>query len=355
MLEGAAITSDTDQTDRAGVHLCGLRVTRKLGMAFREQDTSDFGVDAQAEGKRDGHPTGRLVGLQIKTGPSWFDEPCEGGWKFRPEKKHISYWLNHSLPVYVLLVDLDTEAIYWQEISERTLQTGPQGGIFVQVPEANVIATAREPWETAAEKFASTAAEDYDDNLGLLAPSTAGIIRGLAPASPDGNASLLCAHLARGRRAPELTVQTLLTGMPHWLVSLGADGHAALADFAHSHGADDLAIESLLAGAARFPSHELRFTTTAGLIALHSAPDRARDLLESARAMSADFSARIEIGFLALEHPAPVTPVPVPADLAARLAAIDDDAFVVAFLVGPAGAGRRPERSREPGREGPGA
>jgi len=331
-LEGAAITSDTDQTDRAGIYLCGLRVTQQLGMAFREQSTSDFGVDAQAEGKRDGYTTGRLVGLQIKTGPSWFRKTYEGGWIFRPKKKHVSYWLNHSLPVYVLLVNLKTEAIYWQEISERTLQTGPKGGIFVQVPEANVIATAREPWEAAAEKFASTAAEDYDDNLGLLAPSTAGIIRGLAAASPAGNAALLCAHLARGRRAPQLTVQTLLTGMPHWLIDLGGDGHAALADFAHSHGADDLAIESLLAGAARFPSHELRFTTSAALIALHSAPERARELLESARAMSADFSARIEIGFLALEHPAPVAPVPVPADLAARLAAVDDDAFVAAFL-----------------------
>jgi hypothetical protein len=99
-------------------------------MVFREQDTSDFGVDAQAESKRDGHPTGRLVGLQIKTGPSWFEDPCEGGWKFRPEKKHISYWLNHALPIYLLLVDLDTEAIYWQEISERTLQAGPRGGIL---------------------------------------------------------------------------------------------------------------------------------------------------------------------------------------------------------------------------------
>ena len=113
-----------------------------------------------------------------------------------------------------------------------------------------------------------------------------------------------------GRGAPELTAQTLLISMPPWLVDLGADGYAALADFAHSHGADDLAIEALLAGAARFPSHELRFTTTAGLIALHSAPDRARELLESARAMSSDFNARIEIGFLVLEHPAPVTPRP---------------------------------------------
>ena len=143
MLGGAVTTSDTDQTDRAGVHLCGLRVTLRLGMVFREQDTSDFGVDAQVETKRDGHTTGRLVGLQIKTGLSWFEEPYEDGWVFRPKRRHISYWLNHSLPIYVLLVNLGTEGIYWQEISERTLQSGPRGGIFVRVPRSNVIATAR--------------------------------------------------------------------------------------------------------------------------------------------------------------------------------------------------------------------
>jgi tetratricopeptide (TPR) repeat protein len=301
-------------------------------MVFREQDTSDFGVDAQVETKRDGHTTGRLVGLQIKTGLSWFEEPYEDGWVFRPKRRHISYWLNHSLPIYVLLVNLGTEGIYWQEISERTLQSGPRGGIFVRVPRSNVIATARKPWETAAEKFASTAAEDYEDNLGRLAPSTAGIVRNLAKASSQDDASMLCAHLARGRNAPELTIRTLLIAMPHWLTSLGADGYAALADFAHSHGADDLAVEALLAGANRFSSHELRFTTSAGLIALNFAPDRARDLLESAQAISPDFSARVEIGLLVLGHPAAAAPIPVPADLAARLAAINDDAFVLAFL-----------------------
>ena len=48
--------------------------------------------------------------------------------------------------------------------------------------------------------------------------------------------------------------------------------------------------------------------------------------------MSPGFSARVEIGFLVLGHPAAATPIPVPADLATRLAAIDDDAFVLTFL-----------------------
>ncbi len=72
-----AITADIDETDRAGIALCAFQVTRKLGLVFREQGTSDFGVDAQAEMKRDGRPTGRLVGLQIKAGPSYFGEPYD--------------------------------------------------------------------------------------------------------------------------------------------------------------------------------------------------------------------------------------------------------------------------------------
>jgi len=326
------MSPDTDGTDRAGMGLCAFAVPYELGMIFRPQDTSDFGVDAQVEMKRDGLGTGRLIGLQIKTGQHWFKEPYDQGWVFRPEKKHIPYWLNHSLPIYVLLVNLDARAIYWQEITEQTLRTGPRGGIFVQIPRSNVLATAQEPWEAAAEKLAATAAEDYEDNLARLAPSTAGLIRDLA-ARPEGEAQLLCAHLARGRNAPELTVQTLLVGAPSWLASLGPAGYGALADFAHSHGVEDLAVDALLVGAALDPARSFRFTTSAGLIALQDAPERARDLLESAQAMSADFNARIEIGFLILGHPATsAAPIPVPPDLAQRLEAADDDAFVLAFL-----------------------
>jgi hypothetical protein len=106
-----AITADTDETDREGIGVCQVLVTR-LGVVFREQSTSDFGVDAQVEMKRGGRPTGRLVGLQIKSGPSYFDEPYEDGWIFRPKEKHVPYWLNHSLPVYVLLVKLDMMTVY---------------------------------------------------------------------------------------------------------------------------------------------------------------------------------------------------------------------------------------------------
>jgi Domain of unknown function (DUF4365) len=307
-------------------------VTRQLGLVFREQCTSDFGVDAQAEMKREGHPTGRLVGLQIKTGHAYFSEPYEDGWVFRPKTKHVEYWLNHSLPVYVLLVNLDAMAIYWQEITQQQLRTGQRGGVYIQVPRANVLATAGGSWEAAAEKFASTAAEDYEDNLGRLAPSTAAILSELA-CTRAGAAALLCAHLARGRHAPELTARTLLVSTPPWLTDLEAEGYAALADFARSHGADALAAEALLMGAERFPARKLRFTVRAGLLLLNSDRDQARELLESGRAMSPGFNALLEIGFLVLGHPAAsAAPIQISADLADSLAAAGDEAVVFDFL-----------------------
>ena len=54
--------------------------------------------------------------------------------------------------------------------------------------------------------------------------------------------------------------------------------------------------------------------------------------------MSSDFNARIEIGFLVLDHPAGnAAPIPIPAGTASRLAAIDDDAFVGRLPVGSSG------------------
>jgi hypothetical protein len=51
---------------------------------FRPQPTADVGIDAQAEVVLDGLPSGWLLGLQIKTGPSWLGEPAPNGdgWVF---------------------------------------------------------------------------------------------------------------------------------------------------------------------------------------------------------------------------------------------------------------------------------
>ncbi|MBY8863554.1 DUF4365 domain-containing protein [Nocardia sp. CA2R105] len=325
---------DTNRIDREAVGLCEFQTNRFLGHAFREQGTSDFGVDAHVELKRDGSPTGRLVGLQLKAGRSRFGEETDTGWKFRPKKKHIPYWLGHSLPMYVLLIDTDAQTIYWQELSERTLETGPRGGIYVVVPKSQTLPSAGAAWEVAAERFAQTALSDYSDNLSRLPPSVVRALAVLKAANAD-SAALIAAHLARGRGAPEVVIRTLTGSDPAWLSPDGGSiGLVALAEYAVCHNLAGLAIDLLLVAAERTPESKYNYTRNAALIAVESDLTRARELLEIAGSMpEASGDMRLEIGRASLTHPeGSAAPVALSEELETQLNEIEDDEVVLFFL-----------------------
>jgi len=63
-----------DSTERIGVSEVQSVIVGELGWLFREQPISDFGIDAHVETVGDGNPTGKLIAIQIKSGPSHFHE-----------------------------------------------------------------------------------------------------------------------------------------------------------------------------------------------------------------------------------------------------------------------------------------
>ena len=75
------------QMAQEGVAQTQLVVVKTLGWIFREQPTEDFGIDAHVEIVDEEVVTGRLLALQIKSGPSFFEEAADGGWWFRPEPR----------------------------------------------------------------------------------------------------------------------------------------------------------------------------------------------------------------------------------------------------------------------------
>jgi uncharacterized protein DUF4365 len=124
-------------TGRVGVSLAQMTFER-LGFIFREQSVHDYGIDAHVELIEDGHPTGRLFALQIKSGPSYFQEELTDGFVARPSDNHIKYWLEHSLPVILLLCDTERLAVYWELISSDTTTTTGSGWKLV-VPKAQTV------------------------------------------------------------------------------------------------------------------------------------------------------------------------------------------------------------------------
>jgi hypothetical protein len=89
----------------------------RLDWAFRPQPKDDVGIDAEVELREHGRLTGRVVAVQVKCGPSSFRTSRDGGWVFREDLKHLRYWLGHLMPVIVVLVDPDTRAIYWGQVT----------------------------------------------------------------------------------------------------------------------------------------------------------------------------------------------------------------------------------------------
>jgi hypothetical protein len=112
----------TPRTERIGVARFDGFFSR-VGWLFREQFPSDYGIDAQVEIADGDNATGALIGMQIKAGRSYFSEQVDEAIIFRSNDKHIKYWIGHHLPVIVILRDDIKDILYWQVISEETIQT----------------------------------------------------------------------------------------------------------------------------------------------------------------------------------------------------------------------------------------
>lgn len=113
--------------DRIGVYSIAKIFTEELRWIFREQPISDFGIDAYVEITRTGFnkeratPTGKLIGVQIKSGQSFFREAKDGHFVFRGVKRHLEYWLDHCIPVILVIYDKTTGSAYWQEVNRSTV------------------------------------------------------------------------------------------------------------------------------------------------------------------------------------------------------------------------------------------
>jgi hypothetical protein len=120
----------------------------RLGWGPVPNPYHDVGTDLflQVRDER-GVDLGLIVGAQVKSGPSAFDEPRrEGdelaGWWFRDsDRRHIDAWLRHSVPHLIVLHDLDTRKSYWAQISDETVEdTGVGAKVFV--PRSHVVDAA---------------------------------------------------------------------------------------------------------------------------------------------------------------------------------------------------------------------
>ncbi|MFF2276788.1 DUF4365 domain-containing protein [Agromyces sp. NPDC058126] len=229
------------------------------GWAFREQRELDYGVDAHAELIDDQGPTGRLLAIQIKSGPSQFDRPTDGGWFYPVSAKHAKYWLDYSLPVVLVLVDVEERAAYWVSISDAVLlSTGKN--FKVLVPTRNRVDGARVEWERLVDRAAQDAMDSYEDNLQLLPPVTLQAVEVLRQ-TDESAAAMLVTLLAGLRNEPEKAIERASEIVGTERSASATASTRVLCNFAQAHELALQAAELMLDIAQRDP------VSTSGLLA----------------------------------------------------------------------------------------
>lgn len=109
-------------TKRKEVEFEGVRFaeeffSKKLNWVFIENhQENDYGIDAYAEEVLNDSVTGRMLGMQVKTGKSYVKINSNNTITYLGKIEHLNYWINHSLPVLLILCDPDEKVCYWKQI-----------------------------------------------------------------------------------------------------------------------------------------------------------------------------------------------------------------------------------------------
>ncbi|MGV8120659.1 MAG: DUF4365 domain-containing protein [Candidatus Xenobiia bacterium LiM19] len=114
-------------TGNLGVNLVEFIIINDFHWRFREQQTDDCGIDAQIEIVENKLASGHLIAAQIKAGASYLKERTKIGFVYRGKIEHLNYWSHHSLPVVIILCDIENRTAYWQHVFKENIQTTKKG------------------------------------------------------------------------------------------------------------------------------------------------------------------------------------------------------------------------------------
>ena len=124
------------QQERNGILAVAMELNR-LGLIWRETPMADVGIDGQVEFVDDaGNATGRLLAVQVKSGPSYFHNHGNE-WHFYPDSKHRFYWERFPIPVIVALYDPADRSTYWADarLALRSPETASEK--YIAIPKRN--------------------------------------------------------------------------------------------------------------------------------------------------------------------------------------------------------------------------
>lgn len=124
-----------DPTENKGVAAVTTACAEELGWIFRATPSSDVGVDGQIELVEGREATGKLIGVQIKTGASYLKKTARG-LVYYGRQRDLDYWAEYSLPVIMVFHIPDEKFTFWVNIDDSSIARTSDGWNIV-IPEEN--------------------------------------------------------------------------------------------------------------------------------------------------------------------------------------------------------------------------
>jgi hypothetical protein len=324
--------SPTYRAEEQAVRAVRDIIADEFGWFFGVNPLPDYGIDAQAEVVTDDAlVTGQWLAIQIKGGSSWFRNDAKDGWTFYDDSDHLAYWLGHSLPVIVVIVDPDGHA-YWEQVTTSTARDTEQG-FALKIPRSQPLSMASRDrlLEVAGRSKGLTAS--LPDLYEVLPPAATGPLQRAADIDRLA-AARLAERLAGGGTTPGATAALVVATPPSWLVKSPAaqDLWLAVASYAAEYGLLRESGEAFALAADVPGPRSARARALAGTQLMGSDRDAARDLLLRARDEGETVFA--DVGLTALDLPeGDARPYDVPESLRdAPQGVIDADPFLLNFL-----------------------
>lgn len=127
-------------TEHAGIAKVHA-ICAKMNAIWRATPSTDVGIDGQIEFLEPGSyvSTGQIVGVQIKSGSSYFSRPSHDSFLYYPNHYNREYWRRVRLPLILVLHDPDRDTTLYTRLKPQLQAEGP-----VKVPaDAHFTAEAR--------------------------------------------------------------------------------------------------------------------------------------------------------------------------------------------------------------------
>jgi hypothetical protein len=313
---------ETEATGTAGASEVAGEFQR-LGWGATENVRHDLGTDLFLQVRDERRfDLGLIVGVQVKAGPSYFEEPeydendeVEGWWFRDSDGDHIDAWLSHTLPHLVVLRDMDGHLSYWAHVTtEAVVSTGK--GAKLLVPRAQTVsaeqreallevAKTQRPgvsWEGSIWTAGSALTPHQLLRHALLVPRlvaphpNAGVTEGLSPEQAiaivmQGRQGELARFAEKHHDVPDLS-EAAVSGDWRWRFAAALDARLSGAG-----------LNALLAAIDDGPSSFTRAAATAAAAAALvevARPDNALDLLNTT--LARDDSEPIEHAWLLMQR-----------------------------------------------------